>query len=224
MGAPMRRLSVTPVLIVMLAAGVAVAMFAAAALAGSGPSSGGAPTLTGGGSTGTPSAPASGKVKSVTIAVTPNPVTAGTPIVISGRVRGRTSSGVLVTLWRMLPHDRRFHVGVRVRTDNTGRYIATLRRVSTNTRWYAAAARGTKSRIVSERVRALMTLLPSTSLPSPGDRIVFRVHVTPWHGSDQVQIQRLAPGGWRLLARRRLDGGSNFSVVGRFAKAEVRLR
>ena len=56
-----------------------------------------------------------------------------------------------VTLWRLLPHDRRFHEAVRVRTDSDGRYSATLTRVNTNTRWYATA-RGTKSRTVSVAV------------------------------------------------------------------------
>src|SRR5947209_2503626 len=170
MGAPMRRLSVMPVVVVMLGAALAVATMAAVAFAGSPSGSGGASPGTGSGSTGSggtpgskPPATAPGKVKAVTIAVAPNPMTAKTPIVISGRVLPGKRSGVAVTLWRMLPRERRFHVAARVRTDSTGRYVATLTGVNTNTRWYAAAG-GTNSRTLSERVHALIILFPSNSL------------------------------------------------------------
>src|SRR5947207_332753 len=107
----MRRLSLMPVLIVLVAAGTAVALSAAVATAGS-PSSGGTSPGAGGTTTTTttgtsPGKPA-GKVKAVTISAAPNPGTAGTPIVISGRVQARNHGGVLVTLWRMFPRDRRF--------------------------------------------------------------------------------------------------------------------
>jgi phospholipase C len=221
----MRRLSLMPVLIVLLTAGTAVALSAAVATAGT-PSSGGTSPGAGGTTTtttGTSPGKPVGKVKSVTIAASPNPGTAGTPIVISGRVQARNHAGVLVTLWRMFPRDRRFHPGARVRTDSTGRYSATVTGVTSNSKWYAGA-RGTKSRTISERMRALMTLLPSNNLPAPGDRIVFRGHVTPRHAGDRVLIQRLLPGGWHLLARRRLDRGSNYSLAERFGHAVVRLR
>jgi len=215
----MRRLSVILVLVAMLGAGVAAATFAAVAPAtavGTSPSSGGAPATTG--------APGKhAKVKAVTVTVTPNPSTAGTPVVISGRVRARKPGALAVTLWRMRPQDRRFHVATRTRTDAQGHYMVAVSGVATNTRWYAVA-RGAKSRTVALRVRALMSLLPSETLPAPGDRIVLSGHVTPFHGGDRVVVQRLLPGGWRRLALLRLDRQSNFAVAERFTTGEVRLR
>jgi phospholipase C len=205
------------VLGVTLGAGSAAATFAAGAGAVSTTSSsGGAPATTG--------APGKhAKVSAVTIALAPNPGTARTPVVISGRVLARRPRSVLVSLWRMLPRDRRFHLATRTRTDPQGRYVVTVSGITTNTRWYAVA-RGVKSRPTTLRVRALMSLLPSETLPAPGDRIVLRGHVTPSHGGDDVVIQRLLPGGWRRLALRRLDRRSNFLVAERFTAGQVRLR
>jgi phospholipase C len=208
----MRRLSAILVLTVVIGAGVA-----AVALASAGSTTGGgAPTQT--------RAPSRhGSVTAVTIGVTPNPGTAGTPVLIAGQVFGRKASAIAVSLWRMFPRDRRFHIAARTRTDAQGRYALTLSAINTNARWYAAS-RGVRSKTVTLRVRAVMSLQPSDTLPAPGDRIVLIGHVTPWHGGDQVLIQRLVPGGWRRLVLQRLDRGSNYSVAERFTSGVARLR
>src|SRR5437764_11298349 len=115
MGAPMRRLSVLLMLGVMLSAGVAAAAFAA----GSTPSSGGAPATNG-------AQRKHAKVKAVTVAVTPNLSTAGTPVVITGRVLARKTGALAVALWRKRPHDRRFHLATRTRTDGQGHYMVAV--------------------------------------------------------------------------------------------------
>jgi phospholipase C len=212
----MRRSSVILVLGVTVSAVAAAATFAAVATAVGTSSSGGAPPTT--------RAPGKhAKVRAVTIGVTPSLSAAGTPVVISGQVLARKRSALPVSVWRMLPRDRRFHLAGWTRTDTQGRYTVTFSDVKTNARWYAVT-RGVKSRTASLRVRALMSLLPSDNLPAPGDMIVVSGHVTPWHGGDEVVIQRLLPGGWRQLTLRRLDRRSNFAVAERFLAGEVRLR
>jgi phospholipase C len=161
----------------------------------------------------------------LTVGVSPSPSLAADPTVISGRVKGATRSGVAVELWRMLPNQRRFHPAFGAVTDARGHYQVLLPAgaVTTNSRWYAVA-RGARSPTFLESVRAAVTLVPSLPLPAPGDRVVLRGHVIPWHGGQTVQIQRLLGGRWRPIASPSLNRASNFSVAERFARSTVRLR
>ncbi len=221
----MRRFAVSLPVIALTAAATAAVTFAATAASGK-PRS--AARVTASRRARTAAAPSPGppaRISAVTIAVAPNPATAGAPVVISGRVVGRSRPGVAVTLWRMLPRNRRFHLAFQTPTAAHGQYAVTLpgSEVKTNTQWFAAA-RGVKSQTTSQRVQALMTLVPSETLVSPGDRVVLTGHVTPWHPGDPVLIQQRQPRGWRVIARPRLNGGSNFSAAQRFGSGEVQLR
>jgi phospholipase C len=163
--------------------------------------------------------------KAVTIAVTPNPATAEEPAVVSGRVLGAASAGVAVTVWRMLPSQRKFRIAFRAVTDLTGRYEVTVPggAVKTNARWYASA-RGVKSRMVTQRVHAVVSLVSSNTVPVPGDRLVLSGSVAPAHGGQRVLIERLMPGGWRVLSRPRLGRRSSFAFAQRFWRGQLRLR
>jgi phospholipase C len=216
----MRRLAALLALIALLAAGpVAVALVTTAAADQA--------SATHGRSTAerrfAPRKPA--RVTGVTIALAPDPATAGGAVVIAGGVRGLRKAGLPVTLWRMLPRQRSFHLAFQASTDAQGRYAVTLPagNVKTNTDWYAAV-RGVSSTVADEHVHALISLQPSESQIAPGDRVVLGGHVTPWHGGDGVAIERLGVGGWRVIASRRLDRGSNFAAAQRFPQGHVVLR
>ena len=173
-------------------------------------------------------APASHRHARVTIAVTPNPAVAESPTIISGRVLGTRiagSAGTLVSVWRMLPTQHQYRLVFRAVTDATGHYAVTVppTAVKTNARWYATA-RGVTSPPVTQLVHAVVSLVPSNALPVPGDRLVLRGRITPWHGGEPVLIERLVPGGWRVLARPVLGQGSSFAVAHRFGSGVLRLR
>ncbi len=161
----------------------------------------------------------------VTIFVSPSPASAGTPAVLSGRVTRPRSAGTKVTLWRRMATQQAFHVVFRTLTDATGRYSVPLApdAVKTNAEWYATAA-GTSSRQVTQLVRARVTLRISDSLPIPGEQLVVGGQVTPWHGGEKVLLERLLPGGWRVVAQPVLGRGSSFTVSRRFATGALRLR
>ncbi len=161
----------------------------------------------------------------LTITVAPNPGTAGTSTVVSGRATGPRSVGAAVTLWRRLANQQQFHVAFRTITDVTGHYTVTVppRGVTTDAQWYATAG-GTSTRRVAQGVHTLVTLVPSDALPTPGERVVIRGHVTPWHGGEQVLLERLLPGGWRTIARPVLGRGSGFTLARSFGSGVVRLR
>jgi phospholipase C len=196
----MRRLCALLPLIAVLAAGITAAALARAA-----------------------SNPA--RVTAVTIAVSPEPASVGEPVVVSGRVLGLGKAGLAVTLWRMLPRQRRFQLAFRTPTDRHGRYAVTIPggQVSTNAEWYAAV-HGVSSATADQRVQALLSLQPSEMQVAPGDRVVLSGHVTPWHGGARVMIERLRTGGWQVIANRLVDRASNFAATFRFTRGRRLLR
>jgi len=218
----MRRLAVLLALMALLAAGpVAVALVAAAGADQASAAHGRSTAVR----RLPPRKPA--RVAGVTIAVAPDPATAGGAVVIAGGVRGLPKAGLPVTLWRMLPRQRQrhFQVAFRTSTDAQGRYTVTLPagEVKTNSDWYAAV-RGVASTVVDEHVHAVLTMQSSESQVAPGDRVVLAGHVTPWHGGESVMIQRLRVGGWGVIASRRLDRRSNFTAALRFTRGHLVLR
>jgi phospholipase C len=170
-------------------------------------------------------APAKPGAPKVTISVSPNPAPAGAATVVSGRLSGRRKAGATVTLWRMLASQRHFKAAFRAVTDASGRYVVTLPAgaVRTNSEWFASA-QGAKSPPVTQFVRAIVTLASSQKMPIPGKRIVLSGRVTPAHGGERVLLERLAPGGWRVLARPLLSRRSSYAFTHKFRRGWLRLR
>jgi phospholipase C len=166
-----------------------------------------------------------GRVSKVTISVAPNPATAFGATLVLGRVQGNPKPGSVVTLWRKLPSQRRFHVAFRAVTDAGRRYAVAIPAgaIKTGSRWYASVG-GVSSPVATQKVYALVSLSSPQTRPLPGDRIVVRGRVAPWHGGQRVLIERLMPRGWQVLARPRLDRGSGFRFAQRFGQAQLQLR
>jgi phospholipase C len=192
------------------------------ALAASSPAAPGAAGLPGGTHHPVPRKPT---VRSITISSSPNPSLQGEQVVIAGRLHGTRVGGLRVTLWTMRPRDRTFHFALSTRADSDGAYEVALgpRAVSTNRLWYVSAL-GRRSPVTSQRVQALVTVKPSETLVAPGERVLFRGHVRPWHAGDQVQLQQLRPGGWHSIGHQTLDRASNFAIGKRFKAGHAQVR
>jgi phospholipase C len=159
----------------------------------------------------------------LTIAAAPNPSAAGQIVTISGRLLGRRRRHAVVLLWRRLPGARRFHVTEGTRTDRFGRYSMSAR-IDGN-RWWYVTARGFRSRTVHQRVRAVITLIPSTTRAAPGDQVTFTGNVSPSHAGDQIALQQFGPAGWQPVAHGVLDRRSRFSIAYTFgAEATYQVR
>jgi phospholipase C len=208
LGVPARRTLVLGLLVV-LASGPAVALFTGAAAARRPPHKRAA------------------RVTRVTVSVAPNRTVAEDPTLIFGQVTGTGKAGVnvQVTVWRLLPNQRRFRPAFSAVTDRQGRYAVAVppSAIKTNSRWYAAA-RGVRSAITTQHVRALLTLTSSDPLPIPGERVVLGGHAVPSHGGERVMVQRLTPHGWRVIAKPRLNPASNFAVGETFNSSIQQLR
>ncbi len=178
-----RRLFVVPLLLVLLAGGAAARLAVGA----------------------TPTAPPS-------IAVAPNPMTAGQGVTVSGRVPG-ASVGVPVTLWTRAPGQASFTPGQVVVTDLLGHYafIRGLNSTDTNRSWYVVA-RGQRSRTVLERVHASITAVPSSASVDRGAVVTFSGRVSPNHAGERILFERTTAVGSRLLARPQIRPDSTFTV------------
>jgi phospholipase C len=154
----------------------------------------------------------------ITIESAPNPSTAGQRVTIRGRVFG-APAGTVVVLWHRLPGQRRFHRVLSTTTDSAQRYSIIRREglVDTNRRWFVKA-RGRRSRIEDQRVRALVTLGASSTNANRGDPISLSGHVTPSHKGERVRLQQLFGGRWRTVARPRLDAASDYALKRRFGQ------
>jgi hypothetical protein len=159
----------------------------------------------------------------LTIAASPNPVTAGQQVVISGTLTGG-AAGTLVTLYQQLPGGGVFTQGAAAATDASGGYTIVQGSVDTNRWWYVAAG-SQDSATVAESVYAVVTLNRVSVTTAKRRTVVLRGRVTPAHPGQRLAIEQLQRRRWRMIARPKLGNGSAYSVAITFAGHGVmRLR
>ena len=167
-------------------------------------------------------------VRALTIHALPNPINAGDPVVIFGRLFGRHHADRLVVLYHHLAGLRgRFSPVQTTQTDAGGAYEFTRAdgRVDTNRSWFVAAY-GSRSRIVSERVAALISVnvtgpggVPepdgSVLQTGPGFTYTFAGNVDPGRPGALVLLQRQGGNNgnnWATIGRGHLDASGNYSI------------
>ena len=157
------------------------------------------------------------RAHAITIHAQPNPITAGDPVLIFGRLFGRFHAGRLVVLFHRAAERRGGFVPVQVtRTDATGAYEFSRADgdVLTNRAWYVASA-GVVSRVVVERVQAIVSLNvtgpggvsePNGSVlqTGPGYTYTFAGTVMPGKAGATIVLQRQGAGS-----------GNNWATIGR---------
>ncbi|MEA2354619.1 MAG: hypothetical protein QOD61_748 [Solirubrobacteraceae bacterium] len=162
----------------------------------------------------------------ISINVSANPVVAGDPLVIYGRLTGSGDAGRTVTLWHRVNPAPRFTVVQQTQTDANGFYAFSRADgvVTSNRNWYVRSV-GARSRTIHERVFALVTLNGppdgSTLVTGKANRVTFTGTVSQPHpAGDTVVLQRqsAAAGGddWRTIDRGRVTAGGTFSIAHAF--------
>lgn len=139
-----------------------------------------------------------------TIASTPNPSTAGMHVTISGKARGT------VALWQELPGSRSFREVATTTPDAAGAYTF-VRGPETNVKWYVVAG-GRRSKVVSQRVAAVVTITAPVRTARAGRVVRFTGHVTPDHAGQRLMLEKRVRGGWRTIASTKIDGASRYVV------------
>jgi phospholipase C len=155
----------------------------------------------------------------------PNPAMAGARVAVRGTLSAPRHKPAPIVLWERLPGQRSFHAVQHVSGTTFGQYRLT-RRPDTNRQWYVTAGR-LRSRTITQRVRAAVSLAASAQDVAPGDRVTFFGHVTPSHTGQRVTLEQQQGGRWVLVALAKLDRHSNFKLARRFATAQrlnVRVR
>ncbi len=143
-----------------------------------------------------------------------NPARAGQRIALTGRLMGRAASGARVTLWQRLAGQRVFHPAGGARTDGAGRFTIARRAgtVETNRQWYVSA-RGLRSGIVRERVRAVISLTSPTAAVDAGAVASLSGTVKPAHRRAQALIEQRIGNRWRVIARLHLGRSSSYRAT-----------
>ena len=164
----------------------------------------------------------------LTIHAQPNPITAGDPVVIYGRLFGRRHAGRLVVLFhRAALAPGRFVPVQATRTDSTGAYEFSRAdgAVLTNRSWLVESA-GARSRMVLERVAALVSLTvtgpggvsePNGSVLQTGSKYVytFAGTVTPGRAGATVVLQRQGAShgnSWATIGKGRVAADGSYSI------------
>jgi phospholipase C len=158
-------------------------------------------------------APATG---ALTLALIPNPATAGQRVFAIGRLRagsGHLPACVPVRLSVLLSGATKARVVVRAHTNRGGAFAVVLPGPATlaNGDWTASA--GTlRSRTVRLPVRTAVTLLSTATFAVAGDTETVSGSVFPDHAGEIVRVQRRVGRAWRTVTRARLNGMSQYQA------------
>lgn len=140
----------------------------------------------------------------LSIAASPDPMTAGTAVTISGTLTHTSAAGTTVQLWQQVEGKTSFSKDGTATTDGSGKWSIKIgaHKVMTNRSWYATAS-GLQSPTISEPVSAVVALHAG----------VHRLYgsVSPAHARQRVQLQRRSGTKWLPVAKGRLTRHSRFS-------------
>jgi hypothetical protein len=160
----------------------------------------------------------------LTIAASPNPITAGEGVLIYGQLKGANVADKRVVLYHRIDPASHFTVISVTRTNPTGFYefVRADGVVVSNRNWFVVGPGYTHSRTIHERVSAVVSLSASTTSSTTAQTVNFSGTVYPDHPHQKVDIQEQDSSfgnGWRTVATTYTGGASNFSVDHRFRTA-----
>ena len=165
----------------------------------------------------------------ITIHAQPNPITAGDPVVIFGRLFGRDHADRLVVLFHHVGGEfGGFDPVQATHTDSTGAYEFARAdgAVLTNRAWFVESA-GARSKTVFERVQALVSLSvtgpggvsePNGSVLQTGSMFpyTFAGTVTPGRAGATVVLQRQGArngNNWATIGRGTVGADGSYSIT-----------
>ena len=155
----------------------------------------------------------------LSIDASPNTVTFGKNLTITGQLTGGTPrdvSGQNVTLERdAFPYDGRFEKVDTNDTNPTGHYKFTLQ-PTTNAQYRTSAKRGTQSGVITVPVRVAVKMKVSDRTLNGPARVRFSGTVAPPHDDKVARVQRRTSSGWKNVAKLKLvDDGD---IVSKYSK------
>ena len=154
--------------------------------------------------------------RGLTIHAAPNPIIAGEPVLIYGRLIGPGHANQVIRLYHRVNPAPRFTLISITRTNALGQYVFTRAEdiVESNRNWFVRGPGFTHSRTVHERVAALVTLASSAPTGFTRHPFVFSGHLTPGHAGSPVLLQEQNAAGthWQTIKRGRVGAGSDYNI------------
>ncbi|HET9094587.1 MAG TPA: hypothetical protein VFN36_05820 [Solirubrobacteraceae bacterium] len=162
--------------------------------------------------------------RGLTIAATPDPISAGAGVLIYGRLSGPHSAFRRVSLLHRIAPAQRFTPVSVTRTNAAGFYefIRADGVVTSNRSWFVLGPRDTHSRTIHEWVSSVVTLDTAPAATTTAQTVSFSGAVSPNHPHQRVLLQEQmnANGtGWRTFAAGSTDANSAFTIPHRFRQA-----
>jgi hypothetical protein len=157
----------------------------------------------------------------LTIAATPNPIVAGTGVLIYGQLHGSDVADQTVYLYHRIAPATKFTIISKTTTNQNGYYEFTRADgvVITNRDWYVVGPNAAHSRTIDEHVSSTLTLGESASATTTGQKVLFSGTASPAHANEKVliQIQDSTTGsGWRTVATGRTNAASAYDIAHAF--------
>ena len=166
-------------------------------------------------------------IRSVTINVTPNPVTAGDGVFIYGQLNGPAAAGRVIRLYQRVNPSRRFTLVARTKTNSVGFYSYRVRSVGSNRSWFVRGPGGVRSRNIREGAYALLSLMANPTSTDTKHPVVFSGHVSPNHTGERVYLQQqktsaVGSDDWHTIKTGVIGAGSNYSITYRWRVPDSR--
>jgi len=151
--------------------------------------------------------------RSMSIVSTTTIVPYGRTIAIIGRVRAApapNSVGNRIIAFRARRTGATRWVTYRVNTNSVGDVRRLIRPGAGTTYQFALGTAVSPALLI--RVRALVSLRPSTATPSVGQKVLLSGAVSPNHAGKRVTVKWYSSAGWQSYSLRRLNASSQYST------------
>ena len=160
----------------------------------------------------------------LTIAATPDPLTAGAGVLIYGRLAGPDNAYRRVWLFHRINPATRFTPVSVTRTNGSGFYefVRADGIVNSNRNWFVLGPDNSHSRTIHEWVSAAVTLSSSTATATTAQNVTFSGTVFPAHGHERVLLQRqnsTSGNSWQTIDSGYTNDSSAFTITHRFRSA-----
>ncbi len=157
----------------------------------------------------------------LTIAATPDPITAGEGVLIYGQLTGPNNADERVWLFHRINPAQRFTPVSVTRTNSSGFYefIRADGVVNSNRNWFVLGPGNTHSRTVHEWVSAIVTLAANATSATTADTVDFSGTVSPAHSNQRVLLQEQNAtngNGWKTIDVGYTNSSSGYSIAHRF--------
>ncbi len=160
----------------------------------------------------------------LTIAATPDPITAGEGVLIYGQLKGPDNADRRVWLFHRINPAARFTPVSVTRTNASGLYefVRADGVVTSNRNWFVLGPDNTHSHTIHELVSANVTLSASAATATTAQDVTFSGTIFPAHVHQRVLLQEensTSGNGWQTIASGYTTDASAFSITHRFRSA-----